>query len=496
MSYSFQTNVTSLIAQENLRVNSNFQAKTITRLTSGYRINSSGDDAAGLAVANGLRSNVAELTQGVRNANDGVSTLQIIDGGLGNISTILDRLKTLATQSASNTFTGNRSILNNEFQSLTAEVTRQAANIGLSTGAVGGANNTLLSVYIGGGNGVQANSIVNVNLGGTANRVDATALGLSSSSVAGGASNDISAGADLRAGSFLVGGGTQTFTFNFAGVTVNATVGGGALGLGGQALVDQLNSQIGASGVNASIDSTTGLLQFNGGSTAFTVSAGAASVGTGIASTGGNAQNTSLSIAHGQAPYVNVGGGEHEDLTFTVGGGSPTLVSLAAGTTIDQAIFQINAQVGSQGVYAVKNVTGDGIDLQGTSPFTVTSGGTSVATGVFATNTGAAQAVTAPVAGATQTGNASLALAAINNAVNLLGTVQGKVGAGENDLQYAIQLAQSQVSNFSAAESQIRDADIATEAANLTKAQVLEQSSVAALAQANSAPQALLKLLQ
>ena len=212
MSYSFQTNVTSLIAQENLRVNSNFQAKTITRLTSGYRINSSGDDAAGLAVANGLRSNVAELTQGVRNANDGVSTLQIIDGGLGNISTILDRLKTLATQSASNTFTGNRSILNNEFQSLTAEVTRQAANIGLSTGAIGGANNTNLSVYIGGGNGVQANSIVNVNLGGTANRVDANALGISSSSVAGGGSNDISAAADLRTGSFLVGGGTQTFT--------------------------------------------------------------------------------------------------------------------------------------------------------------------------------------------------------------------------------------------------------------------------------------------
>lgn len=494
MSYSFQTNVTSLIAQENLRVNSNFQAKTITRLTSGYRINSSGDDAAGLAVANGLRSNVAELTQGVRNANDGVSTLQIIDGGLGNISTILDRLKTLATQSASNTFTGNRSILNNEFQSLTAEVTRQAANIGLSTGAIGGANNTNLSVYIGGGNGVQANSIINVNLGGTANRVDANALGLGSSSIAGGGSNDITGSADLRTGTFLVGG-TQDFTFHFAGVSVTATVGGGPAGLGGQTLVDQLNSQIGASGISASIDSTTGALQFNGGSTAFTVSAGAGTGGA-LVATNGHAENTSLSIAHGQTTYANVGALEQEDLTFTIGGGSPVVVSLLAGTTIDQAISQINGQVGSQGVYAVKNAAGTGIDLQGTSSFSVTSGGTSVATGVFATNTGAAQTVTAPAAGATQTGNASLALAAINNAVNLLGTVQGKVGAGENDLQYAIQLAQSQVSNFSAAESQIRDADIATEAANLTKAQVLEQSSVAALAQANSAPQALLKLLQ
>src|SRR5450432_3655007 len=79
------------------------QSTTIQRLTSGYRINQSGDDAAGLAVANQYRSDTAELTQGVRNANDGISTLQIIDGGLNNISKVLDRMKTLATQSASST---------------------------------------------------------------------------------------------------------------------------------------------------------------------------------------------------------------------------------------------------------------------------------------------------------------------------------------------------------------------------------------------------------
>src|SRR5881227_1028599 len=105
---SIQTNVASLIAQNNLRVNSEFQSRTIERITSGFRINSSGDDAAGLAVANGYRSSVAELSQGVRNANDGVSTLQIIDGGLNNISKMLDRMKTLATQASSTTFTGAR----------------------------------------------------------------------------------------------------------------------------------------------------------------------------------------------------------------------------------------------------------------------------------------------------------------------------------------------------------------------------------------------------
>ena len=99
MSFSIQTNVNSMVAQENLRVNQLFQQQTITRLTSGFRINNSGDDAAGLAVANTYRGSIAELTQGVRNANDGVSALQIIDGGLANIASTLDRLRTLATQS-------------------------------------------------------------------------------------------------------------------------------------------------------------------------------------------------------------------------------------------------------------------------------------------------------------------------------------------------------------------------------------------------------------
>ncbi|MBV9307676.1 MAG: flagellin, partial [Acidobacteriaceae bacterium] len=103
---SIRTNVDSIHAQQNLSTNSMFQSKTIQQLTSGYRINNSGDDAAGLAIANSYRSSITELTQGVANGNDGVSQLQIIDGGLNNISTILDRMKTLATQSASGSFTG------------------------------------------------------------------------------------------------------------------------------------------------------------------------------------------------------------------------------------------------------------------------------------------------------------------------------------------------------------------------------------------------------
>src|SRR5579864_8570515 len=106
MSISLQTNVTSLFAQDNLQTNSVFESNTITQLTSGFRINKSGDDAAGLAVANGFRANVVELQQGVRNANDATAILQTIDGGLNNISNILNQLQGLATQSASDTFSG------------------------------------------------------------------------------------------------------------------------------------------------------------------------------------------------------------------------------------------------------------------------------------------------------------------------------------------------------------------------------------------------------
>src|SRR3569833_3074795 len=108
MSFSINTNISSLQAQNYLHKSSMFQSKTINRVTSGLRIVNSGDDAAGLAIANGLRSDQAVLNQGIANANDGVATLQTIDSGMNNISTLLDRARTLATQSASGTFTGDR----------------------------------------------------------------------------------------------------------------------------------------------------------------------------------------------------------------------------------------------------------------------------------------------------------------------------------------------------------------------------------------------------
>jgi hypothetical protein len=165
MGYSINTNITSLQAQEYLRTTSDFQTKTINRVTSGLRIISSGDDAAGLAIANSFRSDRSVLTQGVRNANDGLSTLQTIDGGINNISLLLDRARSLAAQSASGTFKGDRALLNSEFSSVVAEIDRQSQAIGLD---VGGTYAKAMSVFIGGGtvhDGAAASGAI-TNVGG------------------------------------------------------------------------------------------------------------------------------------------------------------------------------------------------------------------------------------------------------------------------------------------------------------------------------------------
>ena len=488
MSISIQTNYASLVAQNNLDTNTQFQTRTIQSLTSGYRINQSGDDAAGLAVANKLRSNIAELTQGVLNANDGVSALQIADGGLNNITTMLDRLKTLATQAASTTFAGDRSNINVEYQQLVQDITRQASNIGLNAG---GNYNVVNNIYIGGGNS-SANAQVLVDLSGTGNAVDAKSLGLGNTSVLSGGTEltGNTVRLDAPGVTFLSSAATQVFTFHLAApngsaTSFDATVTGTAAGLSQSDVLSQLNSQLSPYGISAQVGSD-GQLQF-GGATAFTVSAAAASAGTGVASAS-TASNGGVYSAAGADAYT----GKAESLTFQ-NGQQTASVTLTAADTVDTAISKINAATSGLGIYAVKNAvgTGTGISFQSTGNFTVSS---TADAGTF--TAGGAQTVSAPSATGDVTGNALAALTAINNALKTVGDVQSRVGAGQNKLQYAMDLANSQITNFSAAQSRIRDADVAAEAANLTKAQVLQQASIAAMAQANAAPQAVLALLK
>lgn len=234
---SIQTNVNSLVAQQNLSVNSSFQSKTIQQLTSGYRINQSGDDAAGLAVANKFRSTIAELTQGVANGNDATAQLQIMDGGMNNISLILDRLKTLATQSASGTFTGNRQVLNGEFQNALSEIDRQAQSIGLNTGGLFAKN---LDVFLGAGSGSTSLQNGIVTLGLTQSAVDSQSLGMRGMlavNLTSGTLSGTNAGTDIGSTSAT---SVQNIVGNVTGANLNqqATAGYAALQFSGAGFAD------------------------------------------------------------------------------------------------------------------------------------------------------------------------------------------------------------------------------------------------------------------
>src|SRR3989441_2668331 len=146
MSFSVNTNIASLNGQAQLNKTQMSLQSTLARLTSGLRINSSADDAAGLAVANRYRMDNAGLQVGIRAANDGISRLQIEDGAMSNISTLMDRALTLASQAASSTFLGSRTTLDSEFQSVLGEITRAATAAGLNTGSASLASR---SVFVG-----------------------------------------------------------------------------------------------------------------------------------------------------------------------------------------------------------------------------------------------------------------------------------------------------------------------------------------------------------
>jgi len=179
MSFSVVTNISSLSSQAQLEKTNTGLQNTLARLTSGLRINSSADDAAGLAVANRFRMDNAGLTVGIRAANDGISRLQIEDGAMSSISSLLDRAVTLAAQAASDTFLGSRDTLDAEFQSVLSEITRIATAAGLETGS---ANLNARSVFVG-NTQIQTSSNVTYISFAITTAVDAQGLGVSSQNI-------------------------------------------------------------------------------------------------------------------------------------------------------------------------------------------------------------------------------------------------------------------------------------------------------------------------
>jgi flagellin len=171
--FSVVSNIASANARAHLSTTSIGLNKALNRLSSGFRINTAGDDAAGLAVANTYRNDQAILNQGIRNANDGLSKLQIKDGALNNISTLLDRLATLSTQAANGASDADISKLSDEYGEILTEITREAtvAELGAAAG---------FSVFVSSEATAADGKITEASIGAAT----ATALGLSTTSFA------------------------------------------------------------------------------------------------------------------------------------------------------------------------------------------------------------------------------------------------------------------------------------------------------------------------
>ena len=196
MSLSILTNVAGLTAQNSLETNQMSLNSTLQALSTGKRINTGADDPAGLAIANGLEANVTALTQSVRNATDGVGMLQVADGALSQITTLLNSAVSLATESATGTVSDSqRTALQAEFSSIQTEITNIGQNTTYNGQAIFGSGNSL-AVYMSDSSGA-GTTTVTVNLG-TVNDANLGVAGGSTAPVSI-ASNDLSTASDAQA---------------------------------------------------------------------------------------------------------------------------------------------------------------------------------------------------------------------------------------------------------------------------------------------------------
>ncbi len=409
MAFTINTNVASLQAQYYLNQTQNFQNQTINEVTSGLRIVNSGNDPSGLAIANDFRSNDAVLTQGIQNANDGLSQLQIADGGISNISQLLDSARTLATEAASDTFTGDRGVLNQQFQSVLTEINRQAESIGLNAG---GSMAKALNVFIGGGQATGTttateNGSVSVNLANST--VDAKSLGLEGVQATGATGTDLGTGSATSVQNIVTSGTNlqsitnNTTNFTFTGPSFANADGSGkvdvAVNLNGvtdtNTLVTAINQAIQNAG-NGSTQQSTAFknanitasivtdaqgrqqLAFSSATTAFQVQ-GDDQVATGLlgnfATAGNPIGNVANVTAAATQAYATPAANETVNMRITGMGlngaaGDITVALPATVTTAAGAVAAINTAIAANataaatGVQATYNTTTNVISLQ------------------------------------------------------------------------------------------------------------------------------------
>jgi flagellin len=434
-------NIASLSAENQLSITNNSLQSVLYQLSSGSRINTGADDAAGLAIANGLQANVTALTQSARNANDGVGAIQVADGALAQVTTLLNRAVTLATESATGTVGDTQRVaLNDEYTSIQNEIDRIGSTTTYNGALVfnGAAENIFLSDS-------------NLSSQITVNPINLTAAGLLS---AAGESASVNASVNPTAGDTIVIGNT-TYTFvagSNAGTAATTTM----------ATADQT----GATAETASVAGAVKvLIDSNTNDSAQTqITNTLANL---VAAVNGGAGAGTVYQAGGNANLYATGMSSGMTATFSANAAG---LALAAG----------NAALDASGdIVITPTITGTNWTLVGAN----TAGTGMLANANAGTNLSTATA-------------AQTALTAINQAIQTVAAERGAIGAVVNRLQSASNVINNQVQNLTSAENGIVAADIPTTVANLTKYSILEQTGISALAQANQQQQLVLKLLQ
>ncbi|MBC3917346.1 flagellin [Undibacterium sp. CY18W] len=489
------TNIASLNAQRNLTTSQSALNTSLQRLSSGLRINSAKDDAAGLAISERLSSQIGGLNQAARNANDGISLAQTAEGALQQIGSNLQRIRDLAVQSANGSNSvSDRAALNNEASQLISEINRVASSTNFN-----GVN--LLD-------GSFSAQTFQVGANGTSNDQ------ISIASITSAKSSALGVGASSSYATTVAGAGAVTTTALSAGdLSINGFQVGASAADGvsfsnsnasGIAKAAAINAISGSTGVTATVGSTTVAGTASTSATAIAsgditingVNLGALSASTSGAQRGAqvaaavNAISTQTGVTatfNTTTGAVALAAADGRNITVTAStnaaaAAANTGITVSATGATDIATSTLSLTSTSSAGITLANGTGTGLTAANlTGGFT--SASVTVGAGVSSLNLGTAAGATA-------------ALTTIDAALQSINSSRASLGAYQNRFSSAIESLQTNSENLTASRSRIRDADFAQETASLTRGQVLQQAGTAILAQANGLPNGVLALLR
>jgi flagellin len=512
MAAVINTNIASLNAQRNLGTSQTALATSLQRLSSGMRINSAKDDAAGLAITDRMTSQIRGGDQARRNANDGVSLAQTAEGALGSANDMLQRIRELSIQSANATNSVNdRAALQAEANQLTAELDRVATTTqfngqNILDGTFGSANFQV---------GANANQTItattgnfrtarygNFRIGATVAATSNAAGDLTNGSTANSIASDAAAVSRVQGGSFIVTGSAGRATIvtkegdtakNVASM-INAKSSTTNVGAHAETKFDLTDLALG-DGFTLEVTSnnkTPARISFSTGAVANAEGlAGAIKAFNDVSSTTG--VTAQLNTAGNGVTLVNATG---ENIGITNKSSSATLT--AGGTQIvtqDNADAAQNPESGDQQSNATASVIGTGqLILDSNKSFGVS--GVSNTTDFFNTAAASGQLQSVAQIDLSSTDGANRAIAQVDSALGTVSDQRSAFGALQARFSSVIGTLQISSENLSASRSRIMDTDFASETANLTRGQILQQAGTAMLAQANQVPNGVLALLR